>query len=423
MLARQIRKRIREGSISFTINFSESESSTKLGLPNEKVFHPFVVAMRPLLSAESPTNLWAIWTELRGRADLQLSDEDIAEVERAFRDLDQGDIPIQWNDKPVTQRQIYERFAKGVYFEEHGPDADFIRALAASPMPTLSLMWFCFFNFHESAFGLAHWLFEAASKVDPSGDEAPADATCLFCRKSDGGFTSEEHIFPESLVGDADVLPKGYVCDRCNNETLSGLDEALSSVGPLAYLKTLYLPLTKKGKFPRAEIGPLTIEKTAPRRLRIEREDGAEPFEDIEELPDGQVRFSVRSRGQRADWRRIARALMKIALELVAFYSGHERAFAAEFDAARRFILEDVDFRNYLGIRTASFTPEGQVHAQRFSSGDQDAVQIVIYGVAFWVSLKECDMTIPVPEELLVGSGVALMSLCGEPRFVGAVSP
>jgi hypothetical protein len=53
---------------------------------------------------------------------------------------------------------------------------------------------------------------------------------CLFCKSSDGDFTSREHIFPET-VGNTDLamLPPGVVCDRCNNGPLARLDKALST--------------------------------------------------------------------------------------------------------------------------------------------------------------------------------------------------
>lgn len=37
---------------------------------------------------------------------------------------------------------------------------------------------------------------------------------CIFCRRHDGGFTSREHVFPESLGNEEVVLPRGVVCDR-----------------------------------------------------------------------------------------------------------------------------------------------------------------------------------------------------------------
>ncbi|QAS81262.1 hypothetical protein CO657_22920 (plasmid) [Rhizobium acidisoli] len=42
---------------------------------------------------------------------------------------------------------------------------------------------------------------------------------CIFCRKSHVAFRSVEHIIPESLgnLSGRHLLPKGIVCDPCNN--------------------------------------------------------------------------------------------------------------------------------------------------------------------------------------------------------------
>jgi HNH endonuclease len=40
---------------------------------------------------------------------------------------------------------------------------------------------------------------------------------CLFCKSEDKNcFTSEEHVFPESLGNKTVILPPGVVCDVCN---------------------------------------------------------------------------------------------------------------------------------------------------------------------------------------------------------------
>lgn len=40
---------------------------------------------------------------------------------------------------------------------------------------------------------------------------------CLFCKCASGNSKSVEHIIPESLGNKEHILPKGYVCDNCNN--------------------------------------------------------------------------------------------------------------------------------------------------------------------------------------------------------------
>ena len=40
---------------------------------------------------------------------------------------------------------------------------------------------------------------------------------CLFCKQNSSDSKSVEHIIPESLGNTASILPKGIVCDKCNN--------------------------------------------------------------------------------------------------------------------------------------------------------------------------------------------------------------
>jgi len=40
---------------------------------------------------------------------------------------------------------------------------------------------------------------------------------CLFCKCPSDDATSVEHIVPESLGNRRHILPRGAICDRCNN--------------------------------------------------------------------------------------------------------------------------------------------------------------------------------------------------------------
>jgi HNH endonuclease len=44
-----------------------------------------------------------------------------------------------------------------------------------------------------------------------------SDHRCIFCKSINGPFKAEEHIVPESLGNTDHCLPRGIVCDRCNN--------------------------------------------------------------------------------------------------------------------------------------------------------------------------------------------------------------
>jgi hypothetical protein len=73
---------------------------------------------------------------------------------------------------------------------------------------------------------------------------------CLFCRRTDGGFTTAEHALPESLGNTEVVLPNCVVCDRCNNGVLSDLDNALADFLPIKFRRTALGVVSKSGKVP-----------------------------------------------------------------------------------------------------------------------------------------------------------------------------
>src|SRR5580704_10566091 len=93
---------------------------------------------------------------------------------------------------------------------------------------------------------------------------------CLFCRRSDGGFTSTEHAFPESLGNSELVLPPGVVCDRCNNGILSQLDQEICNFAPIAMRRTVLGIESKSGKLPLLRCVQGTVE-------HVPGSDGADP--------------------------------------------------------------------------------------------------------------------------------------------------
>ena len=40
---------------------------------------------------------------------------------------------------------------------------------------------------------------------------------CIFCKTKSSACVSVEHIIPESLGNTQHILPRGWVCDSCNN--------------------------------------------------------------------------------------------------------------------------------------------------------------------------------------------------------------
>ncbi|HEY0460211.1 MAG TPA: HNH endonuclease [Pyrinomonadaceae bacterium] len=177
---------------------------------------------------------------------------------------------------------------------------------------------------------------------------------CIYCLSETGKFNSEEHIIAETLGGDELFLPKGLVCDECNNGISSQLDEALLKFEPIAFLSVIHTPYTKKGKLPKANFQNMTVEKKSPNYIEFMAKDKTGRVKNKERLKDGRERLAFKMSGKKLDWKILARTVYKIALGMVAYDYGHEAALDDKYQPARDFILKGGSFNNNMLVTTKS---------------------------------------------------------------------
>lgn len=417
MTARKAMKGL-SGTLSLEFNFGPEKSQLKSKISTPEGIDRFAAVMRPFLDTKSRLNLWAVWNEIKPDVARYLSSEETALLEKSLTRLETGGTRLMWNGERVTAREIYDRLSEGGYFETLEGPSKFLTDLKGGVVEPF--LWMEFWRFNEEGYRIASlfnvWIRDM--ERESTGQPAPSVGDCIFCRQTDGGFSSEEHIFPESLAGDHTVLPQGFVCDRCNH-TFSRLDEELMHFGPIALQRLLLLPFNKKGKFPSARIGKLRVEKTKPRLLRVSDVTGADPITNVKRLDDGNFRFTLNAGPVKPDWRRLARALVKIGLELLAFKQGHARACSPEFEMARRFVLTGEDFQSYLIFPDKEFTPNGTIRTEWLPDGS--GFLFNIFGVRMIVSLSGETPTIDASTAAV--AGLAVIPLFGESLPFGAVAP
>lgn len=73
---------------------------------------------------------------------------------------------------------------------------------------------------------------------------------CLFCKKPSDDSRSKEHIIPESIGNTRHVLPRGVVCDRCNNYFARKVEGPLLSHSSFRNLRAWYGIPNKRGISP-----------------------------------------------------------------------------------------------------------------------------------------------------------------------------
>lgn len=221
---------------------------------------------------------------------------------------------------------------------------------------------------------------------------------CIYCPRSDGDFGPEEHVIPEALGVDELVL-RGVVCASCNHE-LSKLDQRLCEFEPLALLRVVNVPLTKKGKFPRATLREFDVQKTKPRELNFSVKSRQDPFT-FEELPEGRVRVHMKTLG-RSPFNpvELARSLFKIGLGLVAHDAGEAVAYEPRYDRAREFIRGGGYFPNHL-LMSAEVQPESFVRACWQPFDGSTLIVLSFYGVRFVFNIEPTPFDMPDGVEAL----------------------
>jgi hypothetical protein len=73
---------------------------------------------------------------------------------------------------------------------------------------------------------------------------------CIFCKKSSIISKSVEHIIPESLGNKEHILPKGIVCDRCNNYFSNKIEKPLLELPYFVSLRHRKMIESKRGRIP-----------------------------------------------------------------------------------------------------------------------------------------------------------------------------
>lgn len=169
---------------------------------------------------------------------------------------------------------------------------------------------------------------------------------CLYCLKSDGGFTSVEHTIPHGLGNDDIILGKGVVCDRCNNGMLSDLDEILLDFDPIKYFRSFYGVQSRSGKHIVYKSSAFNMQHTSPDHILVNADRAGK---NLVTRPDGFTMNMKSSKRMTAPYlKQLARALYKIGLGLVYKDLGKEIAYSPRFDEVRKIILGEQDFKGYL---------------------------------------------------------------------------
>jgi hypothetical protein len=361
--------------------------------------------LRPFMASTSPIELRSMWHALIATG--VISDEARARIEQSFARSDRLSMSLVLNGRQLTARDIYFAYGEGSFFADDPEAMELLAQLNLGPMAALVPMLF-----HDVSIGFASLVFEVLDELlsyeranlSAAGDDRPA--RCIYCGAVDGDFRSEEHVLPESLAGDMLVIRE--VCAECNNR-LSRFDQVLIDFEPVALLRTVYGPLSKKGKFPKAEFRDMTIQKAAPRHIRVRGRRGAKVPNPPEPQPDGSVRFTISAAGRnRFDPVPLARSLFKIGLGLVAHDAGPEAVLDDRYGHARAFVLHGIPIATEMWI--AASKPHPRISTWWLPGDQGTGVALDIFGALFAFNLEPYPLPGPPPQGVIsfwLGGGAA----------------
>jgi hypothetical protein len=394
-----------QGGFTFEINMSEQKLSASVSAPNQETSIQFAVLMRRFLARQSDLYYEKILDALREHAPHILTDEKQLKIKAYIDSMKQGTLSIEINGRHLTAEEIYDLVSDGEFFHNDEEVSSYLKSLSSLSVAS-PLFWHYFYSYTVDSFRLISYLFDLISQWQRENLSEQAELVshpkCIYCLSSDNTFQSEEHIFPEGLGNDDAVLPKGYVCDKCNNGILSSLDSYLLKFEPIALLQVQYVPYTKSGKLPKANFQNMTVEKTRPSHIRITAKDKSGRMLNKKELGDGWVSWSMNFRGKQVDPIRLGRSLYKIGLGFVALNQGLDTAFTSRFDAARDYIFGKTGFPNNLLISmNARPHPRFDVHYRNLNPGCPFVVGI--FGMIFMFNLEADPLMEPNDDLIALG--------------------
>lgn len=151
---------------------------------------------------------------------------------------------------------------------------------------------------------------------------------CIFCKQDSIGAKSVEHLIPESLGNTKYILPRGTVCDRCNNYFARKVEGPLLSHVSFRNLRAWYRVPTKRGVHPSVygyvagtdiDIG-LRLGADGKLEVKPERERDQARLAERQQRHDAGIEPTVYLFPRDVDppQREMSRFLAKMALEAVA---------------------------------------------------------------------------------------------------------
>lgn len=392
------------GTIEVSLKMEERSTTTDLAVPGGRESLRFAQLLRVFAHPEGELFFPTLVADFLEVA--PVTNEERAALTAQQKSTVEAPMPITVNQETLTGPRIFQIVADSGLLSEDPIQVRNMATLQAMPM-VHELVLFNFHTYCQQVFGLLIYLYSVVRRLEADGvDLSPplptlAQPCCIYCLSTgpEGDFTTMEHVYPESLGNQDLILPKGSVCQKCNNTILSDLDKYLVEHDPINLLRVFFVPWNPKtGKYLQARSQRLTIRRSAPREIVIEPHGLS--AQDLRQLRDGQIPWL----GKRPfNPIALGRSLFKIGLGVVAHQVGHPAALDSRYDLARSFIRGETDFPNFL-FMGAQFLPSPKIHGILRCDAQGSILVTSIFGLVFCFNLEAMPVLDPsiLPAEPLM---------------------
>jgi hypothetical protein len=334
----------------------------------------------------------------------QLSDaEEMGEFLTKAREglafLEEGPFKFERDGERRGAKEIFIEMAENLLFCDDLARDEYARKLQSDPVVGI-LQWTAYYDCCLRVFEVLEGANHFIEEHEFYPPHIVRENHCIYCGTKEGSFTNVEHVVPEALGNDTLILPRGYVCDECNNR-VSSLEQAFLNCLPMSILKIFCVPYSKKGAFHSHRFPNIHIEKTSPNSFRIVGQAGPDSVPQPVKQSDGTIRFSLPFRdNKRFDPIAVARVLAKVGLGAMAMEVGREFALDSRFDAARDFIRKGGPFANRLVMAKSVEPKMGSRIQWNVPELEGAFLECDLLGALFLLGL-EPDILVPLPEALL----------------------
>lgn len=281
--------------------------------------------------------------------------------------------------------KLFDEIFKSYNFDSITNLSENIISLIKKPVVS-QVIWYEFYTYAITLFTILSRIFDLIQKLEKEFSEKIPVSPCIICKSVENTFKAVEHIFPDSLGNSELILEKGFVCDNCNSEILSKIDEDLQKFSPIAFLRVYFTPYTKSGKLPSANFQNMSIIKSRANKIDIKFKDKSTKIKK-EKLSGDLYKFNTTFRSGPLNIIKVMRSLYKIAYETLALKNGKDFVLSEKYKDARSFIKNEIEPYNNLLILN-NISPQNILQCT-YNINDNAAVFIInIFGILFMLNLE-----------------------------------